>query len=132
MYVPHKLTEEMKEEHEMRLAAPHSFHVRKHDLEACGYTHGSPGCKSVLRGGTRQTHNETCRQRLLRKLRGDGRVKRHEERFDDYLAKTLEKEDKTRRKTDDVQKADDEIGRPSGSGVIEERQRGLEQQRAIY
>ncbi len=57
------------EEHE---AVPRKVYISKDDLETHGYTVGCPGCKSVLRGTTRQAHTESCRNRVEEGLEVDG------------------------------------------------------------
>ena len=45
-------------------AVPRNVYIAKEDLERWGYTVGCPGCKSILRGTTRQGHSEACRRRI--------------------------------------------------------------------
>ena len=128
--VPPSVTAEMKDAPATHLLAPNNFYVRKHDLEAYGYTQGCPGCRSVLRGGTRQGHNESSRQRILRDLKGSERVKRYDERLDDFLAKTLEREDKKRKHADETieRQSSSSLGNEGGQLDVAQQQPLVEPQ----
>jgi hypothetical protein len=72
---------------------PNRFFITKKDLETHGYSHRCPGCTAVLRGTARQGHSEGCRQRLAAEMKEDAKVKRSEEKSNEFLAKTLEEEE---------------------------------------
>ena len=48
---------------------PRNFYITKEHLTKCGFSQDCLGCKPLLRGTTRQDHNNTaCRRDLRRKL----------------------------------------------------------------
>ena len=79
-------------------AVPRSFWITKADMEEHGYSARCPGCTAVLRGRNRQGHSTGCRKRFEELLRGTDKYKRAEGKFEEFLAKTLEKEDEMREK----------------------------------
>ena len=96
-----RLEEREKEEH---APVPRRMYIRKEDLEKFGYTVKCPGCVSVLRNTTRQSHSEACRRRIEAELKGTERVKAAETKVNQYMAKVLEKADearKTKRKVEE-------------------------------
>ena len=52
----------------------------------------------MLRGTTRQAHNTACRRRFEREASDDPKVRRAIEKQNEFLAKTLEKEDERRKR----------------------------------
>ena len=87
--------EEEKEEEE--IVVPRNIYLRKSDFEAHGYSRDCKGCRAVLRGAARTPHSAECRKRMMAAMAGDERVKRAEDRMNEFLEKTLEKEDKERK-----------------------------------
>ena len=98
MSVPPAVTEGVREEQDLRDMVPNSFYVQQQDLKKFGYTYRCPGCRSIIRGGTRQGHNDACRHRIMKELGGDERVKWHRAREDEYIEKAFERQDSKRRK----------------------------------
>jgi hypothetical protein len=86
-------------------AVPMRFAIRREDLETHGYSARCPGCSSILRGTTKQTHSEPCRLRLAQAMKEEEKVKRSAARTSDFVEKTLEREEGARakraRETDD-------------------------------
>ena len=64
---------------------PRKVYIQKEDLEEHGYTVGCPGCKSVLRGTTRQGHTEGCRKRVEKELEGTAKVARAKKKVGEYV-----------------------------------------------
>ena len=74
-------------------------------MEQRGYSAKCSGCASVIRGTTRQAHSAACRKRLGEILKGTDKYKRVEEKFDQHVARALERqdeEDRKRRKVEQV------------------------------
>ncbi len=82
------------EEHE---AVPRKVYISKDDFETHGYAAGCPGCKSVLRGTTRQAHNEACRKRVEKELEGTEKAQRAKKRVGEYVEKKMVEEEEERR-----------------------------------
>lgn len=60
---------------------PKRMYIRRGDLESC------LGCKSVIKGGAQQSHNDACRRRILAELgSNDPRVEANEAKLNEYLA----------------------------------------------
>ena len=78
-------------------AVPRNFFITVKDLQEHGYSSGCPGCLSILRGKGRQGHSAACRKRFEDIFGKSGKVKRASERYAEYLAKTLEKDDEERK-----------------------------------
>ena len=94
--------EEEKEEEE--LVVPRNVYLKKSDFETHGYSKDCKGCRAVLRGAARTPHSAECRKRMMEAMAGDGRIKRAEDRINEFLSKTLEKEDKKRKEKEESQK----------------------------
>ena len=76
-----EMTDEEKKERDQRIRwreevqQPHRFSIRLQDIQEHGQTSGCQGCKSVLRGTTRQSHKPECRTRFETLMKEDARVK---------------------------------------------------------
>ena len=108
---------------EEELVVPRNIYLKKSDFEQHGYSKDCKGCRAVLRGAARTPHTAECRKRMMTAMAGDDRVRRAEERMNEFLEKTLEKEDKKRKDQEENQKvkkrrADD--GEEGGGGRGEE------------
>ena len=95
--------EEGKEEEE--LVVPRNIYLKKTDFEAHGYSKDCKGCRAVLRGAARTPHSAECRKRMMAAMAGDKRVERAEGRMNEFLEKTLAKEDKKRKEQEESEKA---------------------------
>ena len=100
MDIPSEARQATEQEKEVMAQAPipRNFYITKEHLTKYGYSQDCPGCKSLLRGTTRQAHNTACRRRFEREASDDPKVRRAIEKQNEFLAKTLEEEDE-RRKT---------------------------------
>ena len=107
--------EEEKEEEE--LVVPRNIYLKKSDFETHGYSKDCKGCRAVLRGAARTPHSAECRKRMMGAMAGDGRVKRAEDRMNEFLSKTLEKEDQKRKDKEESQKKRRGGRRGQGDGV---------------
>jgi hypothetical protein len=79
--------------------APNRF--MREDLERHGYSANCPGCKSILRGTTRQGHSESCRKRLEEELKDDPRIKLQRIKEKEYVERRLEEQDRKKRKKEE-------------------------------
>ncbi len=84
-------------------AAPRRFRINQSDLEAHEYTVGCPQCDHIRRYGKAKpggSHNNVCRERLLRAIGasdvGKTRLEQHDERTNRAIAERIEHEDKKR------------------------------------
>jgi hypothetical protein len=119
-------------------AVPRKVYIAREDLEVHGYTVGCPGCKSILRGTTRQGHNEACRRRVEKELEGTEKANKAKKRVGEYMDKKMKeaqkererrKEDKKSRKEEedaDRKRGDEEMptapyGGSSSSGLQRKR-----------
>ena len=75
-----------------------AFFITKKDMEQHGYSAKCPGCASVIRGTTRQAHSAACRMRFGEILKSTEKYKRVEEKFDQHVARALERQDEEERK----------------------------------
>ena len=89
------------EEHE---AVPRKVYIAKEDLEVHGYTVGCPGCKSVLRGTTRQAHTEACRRRMEKELEGTEKADRAKKKVGEYVDKKMVEDEAERKKRSEAKK----------------------------
>ena len=136
--------EEEKEEED--IVVPRNIYLRKSDFETHGYSKDCKGCRAVLRGAARTPHTEECRKRMMEALKGDERVQRAENRMNEFLEKTLEKEDKKRKEQEEkkkkrrieegegVQGADDRAteGQPQSSEMEVQPQQGGDKKRQAW
>ena len=90
-----------EEEHE---AVPRKVYISKDDLEIHGYTVGCPGCKSVLRGTTRQGHTEGCRRRVEKELEGTEKAMRAKKKVNEYVDKKMTEDEEARRVRSEAKK----------------------------
>ena len=91
--------------------------LRKRDFDEHGLTKGCPGCKAALLGRPSQGHTEACRKRMEENLRDDPRIAKSNKRIDDFLAKTLEKEDRKKAKKEQERThSDAHVPQPQGDG----------------
>ena len=67
-------------------------------MEQHGYSAKCPGCASVIRMTTRQAHSAACRMRFGEILKSTEKYKRVEEKFDQHVARALERQDEEDRK----------------------------------
>ena len=94
-----KQDEDVKKEREMaHESMPRSFFIKKKDMEQHGHSAKCPGCASVIRGTTRQAHSAACRMRFGEILKSTEKYKRVEEKFDQHVARALERQDEENRK----------------------------------
>ena len=77
---------------------PRSFFITKKDMEQHGYSAKCPGCASVIRGTTCEAHSAACRMRFGEILKGTEKYKWVEEKFDQQVARALERQDEEDRK----------------------------------
>ena len=75
---------------------PRKVYISKDDLEVHGYTVGCSGCKSALRGTTRQAHTEGCRKRLEKELEGTEKATRAKKKVGEYVDKKMGEEEEVR------------------------------------
>jgi hypothetical protein len=70
--------------------------IVKEDIREFGMTAGCKGCIAVNRGGQAVNHSEICRNRIGDELvkRGDARVTREKEKWEEELTGALEEEEK--------------------------------------
>ncbi len=70
--------------------------LTKEDVREFGMTAGCRGCAAVNRGGQAVNHSEDCRKRIKEELvkKGDSRVSREREKWEEELTEALEEEDK--------------------------------------
>ena len=127
-----RMTEEEKDaemQAEVPDRIPYRFHIKKADLEKHGYSTKCPGCRSILKGTSRQGHSEACRERFTELMADDSRVVRNKERFNEYVARQLEEQDAKRGKVEEDSRAgkarDDAMG-----SALEPVQREREQAQA--
>ena len=92
---------ERMEEQCWKKSAPRSFNISSKDLERHGYSRDCPGCKALLRKTARQGHSATCRERMEKAMKDEGKVKTARERQDRFVEKALEQEEAKRRKRED-------------------------------
>ena len=64
-----------------RETVPRQMYIKIEDLERLGYTVGCAGCKSILKGTTRQAHSEACRKRVLAEMGETDRAKKAEKKI---------------------------------------------------
>ena len=67
------------------------FFTQDKDLKDHGYARGCPGCNSIARGTTRQSHNPACRARFEALLRDSAKVRNAQKRkqeFEDKMKQT--------------------------------------------
>ena len=79
------------------LSAPRRVYIQKGDFEQHGYSARCPGCRSILKGTTRQGHTEACWARMEKALEGTERHERARVRGNEFLEEVLEREDKRRK-----------------------------------
>ena len=78
---------------------PRNVYISKADLETYGYTSGCIGCRSILKGGSRQGHSVACRARVEDLLRGSDKFEKSQQRVNEFLEKAIiESEHKTKRR----------------------------------
>lgn len=68
---------------------PRNVYISKRDLELHGYSSGCPGCKSILKGGTRQAHSVHCRARMEDLLKGTEKHHRAQQRINEYVEEEM-------------------------------------------
>ena len=98
---------------------PRRLYIKKEDLDKLGYSAGSPGCRSVLRGGARQAHTEACRKRLEAELEGTERAERSKRKGHEFLEGALAKSD-AKRKMDVERKQMDQHDGATGAELSHE------------
>ena len=66
MDIPSEARQATEQEKEVMAQAPipRNFYITKEHLTKYGYSQDCPGCKSLLRGTTRQAHNTAYRRRF--------------------------------------------------------------------
>ena len=99
-----RMEPEEEERREEELPIPRAVYLRKTDLEKHGYTKDCPGCRAVLRGAARMPHSAGCRKRMSEAMAGDPRLKRAEAKKNEFLDKTLEREDRKRKEKEEEEK----------------------------
>jgi hypothetical protein len=127
-----KLSEkQVEEEKEMaNEAIPRGFTIRVKDVEKHGYSAKCPGCLSIVKGTSRQTHSQACRKRLEELMKDDVRVKKAFSKFDEFAARALEKQDELDLKTKkDEQMNQEQRSTAGGSGLTEEERKREERRR---
>ena len=95
------MTRTEREEVEAEMTIPRRAQLKKDDFEKFGYTAKCPGCRSMLRGGTRQGHSELCRERIEKELEGSERLQKAKGREYKFYEETLEREEKRRRRAEE-------------------------------
>ena len=97
MDIPSGARQATEQEKELMSQAPipRNFYITKEHLTKYGYSQDCPGCKSLLRGTTRQAHNTACRRRFEREAADDPKVRRAIEKQNEFLRwkKTREERD---------------------------------------
>ena len=72
--------------------------LKRDDFLENGFTDGCPGCKAILAGGLVQGHTERCRKRMediiQQSQEGQERVKRQVDRENEFIARSMEMQDK--------------------------------------
>ena len=99
--------------------APVRFMIKREDLEKHGFSTKCPGCKAILRGTARQGHSEQCRARLTEAMKGEEKVKKNDERINEFVEKRLEAQDAKRRKMAEENPPEataESAARPRGGG----------------
>ena len=66
---PCKMIAPVLEEVAAKEIVPRRVDIEKKDFEEHGYTSRCPGCSAMLKGKTRQRHNEACRNRMEEMLK---------------------------------------------------------------
>ena len=99
MNIPSEARQATEQEKEKMAQTPNlrNFYITKEHLTKYGYSQDCPGCKSFLRGTTWQAHNTACRRRFEREAAGDPKVRRAIEKQNEFLAKTLEEDERRKR-----------------------------------
>ena len=91
----HEHDEDVKKERERaHESMPRSFFITTKDMEQHGYSAKCPGGASV----TRQAHSAACRMRFGEILKSTEKYTRVEEKFDQHVARALERQDEEDRK----------------------------------
>jgi len=93
---------------------PKSFTITQKDLIEHGFTDGCMGCRARLRGTERQKHSDLCRQRLVKEMKGDAKVKEATKRENEFMAEVLE-ESMRKKKRINSEKAGEEQAETPGS-----------------
>ena len=62
---------------------PKRFTIKHADLMKHGFSMGCSGCKSILKGTSRQAHAEECRKRLASEMKGEDRVTTADAKMDE-------------------------------------------------
>ena len=74
-----------------REAVPRTFRLSKDDFDLHGYSADCPGCSALLKGGTwRAKHSAACRDRMVRNLEDDERIKQAKTRREEYAKNVLD------------------------------------------
>ena len=91
-----------------RETAPKEFYIKKRDVETHGVTKDCAGCRTMFHGGTRQNHSVECRERFRELLKGEGRVRRMQEKRKEFEEKAAEEEQRRleKKKKKDEKKAE--------------------------
>ena len=88
---------------------PRRVDIEKKDYEEHGYTSRCPGCSAMLKGKTRQRHNEACRNRMEEMLKDTEKMKKWKRTTDEVLGKMVENaDDEQKKKKARMEKKDDE------------------------
>ena len=77
-------------------SVPKRFQIREADLTLHCFTSKCPGCNAVLRKTTRQEHSEPSRKRIEEAMKDSEKDNKSHVKFDETIAKILEKEDEGR------------------------------------
>ena len=90
-------TEQVKAEREtVETTATRRVRIDKKDFEEHGYSARCPGCLAMLRGTTRQSHSQECRNRMEKNIDGTQKAETAKRKLDEFLGDALEKEDRNR------------------------------------
>ena len=97
---PERVGEQEADRADSEKAVPRRPQLNKADFDKHGWTQGCPGCKAALLGKPAQGHTDACRRRMEENLKHDPKVQKANKRIDEFLAKTLEKQDRKKAKQD--------------------------------
>jgi hypothetical protein len=130
--------EEKKTEDDVDITAPRRFRIVYADLEKHGFSARCQGCRAALAKKPAQNHNEECRKRMEKAMHGDTKLKKADERLEEFFESVAKKEEAKKSKDQAGEEALQRVPNPgqegepgaggsSGSGLSEEdRKRGRE------
>ena len=107
-----------------REAAPRDFYIKLKDLEKHGHTRECPGCRTMIKGGSRQAHTAECRERFRGLMKDEEKVRRTHEKRKGFEERMNAKEQRNEEKRKGKEERREERGqkrRAEDDGIEEER-----------